>query len=288
MRKTIFSAFLLSALAAAPAAAVDAVPVSLRGSPASMKRQNAVAKENDLSFVRTRAQMRAMERQGRLVRLPGNADYTFARGVSGPVARPSVRVFVERLASQYRDACGERLVITSLTRPSSNQPGNAHPLSVHPAGMAVDLRISKKASCRGWLESTLLSLEARGLLDVTREARPPHYHVAVFPDAYRAYVERLAEREEEAVGTERADEESAEAEADTREALLREIEEVESLLPAAAPPVAAAGVASSFVASSASTESTEDEPGNKGLPIAIGVAAAVYTLVRERARRREG
>lgn len=195
MRTTIWCALALSMVTAAPAWAGE-VPVTLRGSPASMQRQNAVAKENDLAFVRTRAELRALEREGELVRLRGNADYTFAKGVSGPVARPEVRTFVERLAAQYRDGCGERLVVTSLTRPSSRQPGNAHQLSVHPAGIAVDLRVSKKAACRGWLEGTLLSLERRGLLDVTRERNPPHYHVALFPDAYGAYLGRIAAAEE--------------------------------------------------------------------------------------------
>ncbi|HYW06042.1 MAG TPA: hypothetical protein VE913_03745, partial [Longimicrobium sp.] len=69
-------------------------------------------------------------------------------------------------------------------------PGNAHTLSVHPAGMAVDFRVSRNAECRTWLEGTLLGLERAGVLDVTRERMPPHYHVAVFPDAYSAYVER--------------------------------------------------------------------------------------------------
>ncbi len=55
--------------------------------------------------------------------------------------------------------------------------------------MAVDFRISNNAKARAWLEGVLLNLEGKGLLDVTRERRPPHYHVALFPDAYRTYVE---------------------------------------------------------------------------------------------------
>lgn len=45
--------------------------------------------------------------------------------------------------------------------------------------------------CRNWLESTLLYLEEAGVLEATRERRPPHFHVAVFPDQYGGYVERL-------------------------------------------------------------------------------------------------
>jgi len=109
-------------------------------------------------------------------------------GVSHPFARPEVKLFIDRLAAQYHDAIGERLVVTSLVRPTSEQPRNASPLSVHPAGMAVDLRVPAKTSTRQWLEHTLLSLESAGVLDVTREMHPSHFHVALFPDAYRAYV----------------------------------------------------------------------------------------------------
>jgi hypothetical protein len=111
--------------------------------------------------------------------------------VSFPYARPAVRMFIERLASQYRAATRERLVVTSLTRPLDDQPRNASPLSVHPAGMAVDFRRPSKASSRQWLEKTLLSLENKGVIDATRERRPAHYHVAVFPDKYATYAATL-------------------------------------------------------------------------------------------------
>ena len=38
-------------------------------------------------------------------------------------------------------------------------------------------------------EPSSLSLEERGVLDVTRERNPPHYHVAVFPKQYQSYAE---------------------------------------------------------------------------------------------------
>jgi hypothetical protein len=163
---------------------------TLRGSRQAMQRQNRVAVQHDYTFLRTPAQVMRFAEAGHLVRLSGNADYELA-SVSYPYARPAVKLFVERLASQYRAACGEKLVVTSLTRPVSEQPGNAHALSVHPAGMAVDLRISGRAVCRGWLERTLMALERQGVLDAIRENRPPHYHVALFPNQYAQYVARL-------------------------------------------------------------------------------------------------
>ena len=163
---------------------------TLRGSPASMERQHEVAEAQEYSFLRTPADVREFVDDGRLVEIVGNADYQVSRGVSYPYARPELAVFVERLAEEYRAGCGEQLVVTSLTRPLSTQPRNAHRLSVHPAGMAIDFRISQVPACRELLERTLLSLERDELLDVTRERNPPHYHVAVFPAAYLAYVAR--------------------------------------------------------------------------------------------------
>src|SRR5690606_41529434 len=57
----------------------------------------------------------------------------------------------------------------------------------------------RAASCRKWLESTLLSLERRRVLEVTRERRPPHYHVALFSAAYLSYVEGLTGETKEAL-----------------------------------------------------------------------------------------
>lgn len=155
-----------------------------------MARQNEVAHDLGYTFAQTPAALAELEREGKLVRIEGNADYEIAN-VSFALARPETKIFIERLASQYKEATGEKLVVTSLIRPASKQPGNSHELSVHPTGMAVDLRVSQRAESREWLESTLLSLEEQGLLDITREYRPPHYHVALFPEAYMAHVERL-------------------------------------------------------------------------------------------------
>jgi hypothetical protein len=163
---------------------------TLRGSPQAMQQQNRIAREHDFTFLQTGAQVRRFVESGYLVHLPGNADYELAR-VSYPYARPAVKLFIERLSSQYRAACGEKLVVTSLTRPISEQPNNASALSVHPAGMAVDLRVSGRAACRNWLERTLLSLERQGVLNAIRENRPPHYHVALYPNQYTQYVARL-------------------------------------------------------------------------------------------------
>jgi len=165
-----------------------AVPAqSLAGSKASMVRQSRVARQHDYSYLRTSSQVHEFARRGLLVRLPGSSNYRVA-DVSFPYARPQVKTFVERLAKQYRNACGERLVVTSLTRPTTRQPRNASPLSVHPTGMAVDLRRSGRPACRAFLEKTLLTLEGREVLEATKENHPPHYHVSLYPEPYMRYL----------------------------------------------------------------------------------------------------
>jgi hypothetical protein len=162
---------------------------SLLGSRDSLLRQNEEAREHDFTYLRTSSDVRDYAQQGLLVRLPGSSDYELAGDeVSFPYARPEVKTFIERLSSQYRDACGERLVVTSLTRPITRQPPNASAISVHPTGMAIDLRRSDSSGCRQWLETVLLELEGKGVLEATREQYPPHYHVAVFPNPYLQYV----------------------------------------------------------------------------------------------------
>lgn len=168
-------------------AATSTFAQSLAGSKASMIRQNRQANQHDYTFLRTSSQVREFVREGRLVRLSGSSSYKVA-DVSFPYARPEVKTFIERLAGQYRNACREPLVVTSLTRPSTRQPSNASPLSVHPTGMAADLRASNRPACRAFLERTLLTLESRGVLEATREHHPPHYHVSLYPKPYARYL----------------------------------------------------------------------------------------------------
>lgn len=161
----------------------------LKGSRTAMRKQNTVAQKQDYTFLRTSSDVQRFVSSGYLVPVKGTENLKLAN-VSFPYARPAVKTFTERLAAQYRSACGNKLVVTSLTRPLSRQPSNASDLSVHPAGMALDIRVSDSRSCRKWLENTLVSLEKKGVLEATRERYPAHYHVAVFPSAYFSYLNK--------------------------------------------------------------------------------------------------
>ena len=193
MRRRTFSTLVLAlGLTGATATAAEANNASLRGSRAAMELQNRVAKTHNLPFYGSAAAIRAGVERGELVELTGDANYDVADFVSHPFAHPAVKLFVERVAAQYHEACGQKLVVTSAVRPENRQPSNAHKLSVHPAGMAVDLRYSANRECRGWLAGELLRLEGLGVIDATLEMRPPHFHVAVFPGRYAAYEYGLA------------------------------------------------------------------------------------------------
>jgi hypothetical protein len=172
----------------------SAASQSLRGSAASLDRQNRMALDHDYTFIHDGDRVRFFASQGWLVRIEPNSDFAL-RGVSYPYARPEVALFVQRLGSQYRAACGEPLVVTSLTRPLTGQPVNASDRSVHPTGMALDLRTPRTRVCRAWLERVLLGLERAGVVEATLERFPVHYHVAVYPRQYASYVEALRTRD---------------------------------------------------------------------------------------------
>jgi hypothetical protein len=177
------------------AAPAPAATQSLRGSTASLDRQNRVARQHDFTFLDTADRVRYFAEQGWLVRVQPRREVLTFHAVSFPYARPEVDLFINRLSAQYRRACGEPLVVTSLTRPTTRQPRNASDRSVHPTGMALDLRYSGDRNCRAWLERVLLDLERAGVLEATRERRPVHYHIAIFPRQYAAYVDALTARQ---------------------------------------------------------------------------------------------
>lgn len=163
---------------------------TLKGSPASVEKQYQLAQSYGFNFIKTAREVAPNVESGELHKVsPGR--YMELHGVSYPYAVSETRLFLDRLSQQYHAACGEKLTVTSLLRPVSDQPANAAALSVHPTGMAVDLRIPAKWKCRSWLEDTLLSLEKERVLDVTRERHPAHYHVAVYAEPYETRVAAL-------------------------------------------------------------------------------------------------
>jgi len=160
---------------------------SLRGSKASINRMYHHARAERLHFYETSRGVRQAVDAGRLVRLVPDSNFTL-HDVAYPYVKPATRTFVERLGAQYREACGHVLEVTSAVRPATRQPPNSTARSVHPTGMAVDLHKSAHRPCLQWLRESLLELEGAGLIEVTEEFAPPHFHVAVYQTPYRRYV----------------------------------------------------------------------------------------------------
>lgn len=171
-------------LVAVTAASADAQ--SLRGSQASVRRMHRYATAHELQFHRSSKTVQSAAATGKLVRLRPTADMDVA-SISHPYVRPTTSLFIRRLAAQYRSACGQRLVVTGATRPLSVRLANGSPRSVHPTGIALDLR-RPKGKCLTWLRNSLLSLERKGVIEATEERRPPHFHVVVFEVPYRQYL----------------------------------------------------------------------------------------------------
>lgn len=186
---TVVSARVIVAAAITVALALPASggAQSLRGSPASVARMYRGARAEGLRFYTTPAAVRAATRSGKLARIASTENVAVDDDVRYPYARPTTGTFVERLGAQYHAACGERLVVTSGVRPSTRQPANATRRSVHPTGMAVDLR-KPEGRCLTWLRRSLLDLEQAGVIEATEEHDPAHFHVAVFQSTYRRYL----------------------------------------------------------------------------------------------------
>ena len=119
---------------------------------------------------------------GKLVRLEGDAAYELTRGVGFSYATREAKQFVASFAPQYLAACGTPLVVTSAARPTNRQPRNSNPYSVHPTGIAVDLRRPAAGPCQTWLRKALAELEDQGYIEATEERRPVHLHVAVLTE----------------------------------------------------------------------------------------------------------
>jgi hypothetical protein len=164
---------------------------SLRGSLESVQRMYDHAVSDGLPFYENSNDVRWAAARGELVQLRTDRGYELHR-VAFPFVRPATSTFIERLAADYDHACREELVVTSGVRPESRQPSNSSLRSVHPTGMAVDLR-KPTGPCLTWLRRELLTLEGDGVVEATEEHHPAHFHVAVFGPEYLRFAGAMPE-----------------------------------------------------------------------------------------------
>jgi hypothetical protein len=154
-------------------------PAVLHGSKASVEKMYSFAVSHRMPFYLTPTNVDKAIADGRLVALTGDSTYELSRGVGFSYATRETKQFVLAFAPQYLAACGVPLTVTSAARPMSRQPHNANPHSVHPTGIAVDIRRPPPGPCLTWVRGALADLETRGVVEATEEHHPIHLHVAV-------------------------------------------------------------------------------------------------------------
>lgn len=164
----------------ASAGEVEAGGASLRGSHAAVDHAYDAAVRGNVPFVQSNAELAQRAVRGEYVPLEISTPTYQLKGVGSPYVRPATRDFVNSFAAEYVKACGEPLTVTSAMRPSAIRLRNSVEKTVHPTGMAVDLRAPRTA-CRAWMRTTLLGLERGGTIDATEEHHPAHFHVVVLP-----------------------------------------------------------------------------------------------------------
>ena len=154
-------------------------PAELHGSKQSVEKMYSFAVSHRMPFYLTPTNVDKAIADGRLVPLTGDSTYELTRGVGFAYGTREVKQFVLAFAPQYLAACGVPLTVTSAARPMSNQPHNANPHSVHPTGIAVDIRRPPPGPCLTWVRGALAELEERKVVEATEEHHPVHLHVAV-------------------------------------------------------------------------------------------------------------
>ena len=157
-------------------------PSELRGSQESVQKMWDFATTHGLAFYRTPRDIEKAVADGKLVPLDGDASYELTRNVGFSYATREAKQFVVSFAPQYAAACGAPLIVTSAARPTNRQPRNSNQYSVHPTGIAVDLRRPPAGPCQTWLRKALSELEEQGYIEATEERRPVHLHVAVLTE----------------------------------------------------------------------------------------------------------
>ena len=166
--------------------AARTTPGELRGSKESVEKMYRFASGNRMPFYLTPTNIERAIAENRLVPLTGDATYELTNGVGFSYATREARDFVLAFAPHYLAACGTPMTVTSAARPSSRQPRNANKHSVHPTGIAVDLRRPYPGPCLTWVRGALAKLENAGIIEATEERHPAHLHLAVLVPPGRA------------------------------------------------------------------------------------------------------
>lgn len=176
----------------------------LRGSRASLLRQNERDAAEGLVRIQNETQLRDLETAGQLVPIPASAYLVVNPRLPRDrrYCRPWTAAFLAALARSHYARFHRPLEITSAVRTVSFQRhlerinGNAAPwrgdlASPHLSGAAIDIgKRDMSFSELSWMRGWLLPLQTAGKLDVEEEFYQACFHI----DVYRSYAARPATR----------------------------------------------------------------------------------------------
>lgn len=166
----------------------------LRGTHASLVRQDARDRAEGLTRILDQAELLDLVRDHELISLPLNSDIQADPRLAYDrrYTRPWTADFLRDVGIAYMRRFGAPLVITSAVRPASYQEqlryrnGNAAPVngliaSPHEFGASID--IGKKgmtAEEKAWMRGYLFPLQQAGQLDVEEEFYEACFHITVY------------------------------------------------------------------------------------------------------------
>lgn len=155
--------------------------VSFRGGElTTSERQFEYAKAHEIPFMDSEVEYQRNVRSGYFVLL-SHPDITIS--ARRKYVLPQTANFIYRVAHQFRKAGCNRLHINGAGRLTTERPKNGSVHSVHPVGMALDLKvINLSKNCHTILWNILHEYEAGQEADSTRELHPEHFHVVVIPE----------------------------------------------------------------------------------------------------------
>lgn len=182
---------------------------TLRGSPAALAGENAMADRHRLSRIRDVGELRRFIDAGLLVPIAATDAYELdaTLGEADPDhaalyahARPWVREFLDETLGEGHRLHGDRFMLTSLVRTVAYQrllrrryaaaagaSGARSRMSSHLTGSTVDIRImGLSPEAESWLRGRLVALERLGAVRATEErGSSVCFHVMVSPDYAR-------------------------------------------------------------------------------------------------------
>ncbi|MDP3985580.1 MAG: DUF5715 family protein [bacterium] len=164
-----------------------------------LEREGEAVKRFNLTRLTDQEMLKRLISQGHLVEVPKRGKGFTLGSIGGHASRNRhlyryvrtyTKRFIVRFSEQYAARFGRSYRIGSLVRTCKYQEriarrnGNAAACAdtSHTTGATVDLNWRTMTPAgRKWAESVLLDLEARNLIQATKEHGQPVYHVMVYP-----------------------------------------------------------------------------------------------------------